>query len=105
MQAFADVNVFKDKVARDLSILPQELKVQELVQANKDVEIVLLGSLRNMLVDLLESMSWRYATAEVRAGQIVLDRLLIRYTSEISARKKALNLSSISAIDLLYNRT
>lgn len=68
-----DVAVFKDKVARDVVNLPPELKLQELLQANKDAEIVLLGIVRNLLVDLLESFSWQYASAEVTLSAIGRD--------------------------------
>ncbi|BDA47017.1 hypothetical protein COCOBI_09-4720 [Coccomyxa sp. Obi] len=64
MDVFSDVAIFKDKIARDLPGLPDEQKLLELIDASKQVETVLLGQLRNYMADLLESLSWRYATAQ-----------------------------------------
>ncbi len=65
MDVFSNVAIFKDKIARDLPGLSDDQKLLELIDASKQVETVLLGQLRNYMADLLESLSWRYATVQV----------------------------------------
>ena len=72
MDVFSDVAIFKDKLARGLPGLPDEQKLLELIDASKQVETVLLGQLRNYMADLLESLSWRYASVQV--WKVVLTR-------------------------------
>lgn len=65
MDVFSNVAIFKDKIARDLPGFSDDQKLLELIDASKQVETVLLGQLRNYMADLLESLSWRYATVQV----------------------------------------
>lgn len=65
MEVFKDVAIFKEKIARDLAGLPADEKLLELIDTSKQVEVVLLGQLRNYMADLLESLSWRYACVQV----------------------------------------
>lgn len=65
MDVFRDVAIFKENVAQDISGIPDDQKVLELIDASKQVEVVLLGQLRSYMADLLESLSWRYASLQV----------------------------------------
>jgi hypothetical protein len=65
MDVFRDVAIFKEKIAQDISGIPDDQKVLELIDASKQVEVVLLGQLRSYMADLLESLSWRYASLQV----------------------------------------
>ena len=63
---FRDLDIFKEQTARSLVSLSPEDKVSELTQADKDAEIVLLGTLRSHLNELHEALSWQYATMQVQ---------------------------------------
>jgi hypothetical protein len=65
-QPFHDLNIFKEQTARNIVSLSPENKVAELVQADKDAEIVLMGLLKAHMLDLYEALSWQYASMEVR---------------------------------------
>ena len=65
-QPFHDLNIFKEQTARNIGSLSPDNKVAELVQADKDAEIVLMGLLKAHMLDLYEALSWQYASMEVR---------------------------------------
>jgi len=64
-QPFQDIQIFKEQTARNVVDLSPQNKVAELVQADKDAEIVLLGILKGHMLDLYEALSWQYANKEV----------------------------------------
>jgi hypothetical protein len=65
-QPFHDLNILKEQLSRRLVSLSPESKVAELIQADKDAEIVLMGLLKAHMLDLYEALSWQYASIEVR---------------------------------------
>ena len=64
-QPFQDIQIFKEQTARNVVGLSPQMKVAELVQADKDAEIVLLGILKGHMLDFYEALSWHYANKEV----------------------------------------
>ena len=65
-QPFHDLEIFKEQTARNILHLSPDDKVSELVQADRDAEIVLMGLLKGHMLDLYEALSWQYASKEVR---------------------------------------
>ena len=72
MDVFRDVAIYKEKVSQDLPCLPDDHKLLELIDASKQAECVLLGQLRSYMADLLEALSWRYATVQVRKAILLV---------------------------------
>ena len=64
-QPFEDLEIFKEQTAKNILRLSSGNKVLELVQADKDAEIVLMGLLKGHMLDLYEALSWQYASKEV----------------------------------------
>ena len=79
-QPFYDLNIFKEQTARNIVRLSPENKIAELVQADKDAEIVLMGLFKAHMLDLYEALSWQYASMEVRERNSYTC-LMSRYTS------------------------
>ena len=77
-QPFHDLEIFKEQTARNILRLSPDDKVSELVQADKDAEIVLMGLLKGHMLDLYEALSWQYASKEVRDCPLQYQNLAVR---------------------------
>ena len=83
-QPFQDLEIFKEQMARNILRLSPEKKVSELIQADKDAEIVLTGLLKSHMLDLYEALSWQYASREVGCCLLQIYHILIVMRRPIS---------------------
>lgn len=77
-QPFHDLDVFKEKIARNVASISSQDKLAALLQADKDAEAVLMSLLKGHMLDLYEALSWQYASKEVR---LLLASNLLDFTS------------------------